>query len=349
MSKKIEDLGEFGLIDRLTKSIKLHHSTTVKGVGDDAAVLDYGKNLLAITTDLLVEGIHFDLVYTPLKHLGYKAVAVNLSDIYAMNAQPKQITVSIAISGKFTLNAIEEIYSGIQLACKHYQVDLVGGDTTTSFTGMTISITAIGTVSKEKIVYRSGAKEKNLICVSGDLGAAYMGVQVLKREKEIFKDTPEVQPKLDDYQYILQRQLKPEPRRDVIELLDKINVKPTSMIDISDGLSSELFHICKSSDVGCLIYEEKIPIHKNTIFSADEMNIHPLTAALDGGEDYELLFTVSLNDLNKIESVEGISIIGYITDKSEGIKIQTKQGNLANMKALGWRSFDMREDEHKNL
>ena len=349
MSKKIEDLGEFGLIDRLTKSIKLHHSTTVKGVGDDAAVLDYGKNLLAITTDLLVEGIHFDLVYTPLKHLGYKAVAVNLSDIYAMNAQPKQITVSIAISGKFTLNAIEEIYSGIQLACKHYQVDLVGGDTTTSFTGMTISITAIGTVSKEKIVYRSGAKEKNLICVSGDLGAAYMGVQVLKREKEIFKDTPEVQPKLDDYQYILQRQLKPEPRRDVIELLDKINVKPTSMIDISDGLSSELFHICKSSDVGCLIYEEKIPIHKNTIFSADEMNIHPLTAALDGGEDYELLFTVSLNDLNKIESAEGISIIGYITDKSEGIKIQTKQGNLANMKALGWRSFDMREDKHKNL
>lgn len=343
MSKHIADLGEFGLIDHLTKDIKLFHKSTVKGVGDDAAVLDYGKNFLVVTTDLLIEGVHFDLVYTPLKHLGYKAVAVNLSDVYAMNARPKQITVSIALSGKFSLSAIEEIYSGIRLACERYQVDLVGGDTTTSFTGMMISITAIGEVKKEKIVYRSGAKDKNLICVSGDLGGAYMGVQVLKREKQVFKEAPEVQPQLDNYQDVLQRQLKPEPRRDVIDLIEKLGVQPTAMIDISDGLSSELFHICRKSDTGCLIYEDKIPVSKDTVSAAEEMNIHPVTAALDGGEDYELLFTVLLNDLDKIKDVEGITIIGYITDKSEGIRIQTKQGELSDLKALGWKSFDIDE------
>ena len=343
MAKSIEELGEFGLIDHLTKDIKLFHKSTVKGVGDDAAVLDYGKNLLAVTTDLLIEGVHFDLVYTPLKHLGYKAVAVNLSDVYAMNAYPKQITVSLAISGKFSLDAVEEIYAGIRLACDRYQVDLVGGDTTSSFTGMMISITAVGEVKKKKIVYRSGAEEKNLICVSGDLGGAYMGVQVLKREKQVFKDAPEVQPELDNYQYVLERQLKPEPRRDVIELLEKLEVQPTAMIDISDGLSSELFHICQESDTGCLIYEDKIPIHKNTITTAEEMNIHPVTAALDGGEDYEMLFTVSLNDLDKVKDVDGLSIIGYITDKSEGVRMQTKQGELVDLKALGWKSFDIDE------
>ncbi len=343
MAKSIEELGEFGLIDHLTKDIKLFHKSTVKGVGDDAAVLNYGKNLLVVTTDLLVEGVHFDLVYTPLKHLGYKAVAVNLSDVYAMNAHPKQITVSLAISGKFSLDAVEEIYAGIRLACDRYQVDLVGGDTTSSFTGMTISITAVGEVEKKKVVYRSGAKEKNLICVSGDLGGAYMGVQVLKREKQVFKDAPEVQPELDNYQYVLGRQLKPEPRRDVIELLERLEVQPTAMIDISDGLSSELFHICQKSDMGCLIYEEKIPIHKDTITAAEEMNIHPVTAALDGGEDYEMLFTVPLNDLDKVKDVDGLSIIGYITDKSEGVRMQTKQGELVDLKALGWKSFDIDE------
>ncbi len=346
MTDRIEDLGEFGLIDHLTKDIKLFHKSTVKGVGDDAAVLDYGKKYLVVTTDLLVEGIHFDLVYTPLKHLGYKAVAVNLSDVYAMNACPKQITVSMAISGKFSLKSIDEIYEGIRLACNRYEVDLVGGDTTSSFIGMTISITAIGEVEKKNIVYRSGAKEKNLICVSGDLGGAYMGVQVLKREKQIFKDMPEVQPKLDNYQYVLERQLKPEPRRDVIDLLKKLEIKPTAMIDISDGLSSELFHICKQSNVGCLIYEDKIPIHEKTLETTKEINIHPVTAALDGGEDYELLFTVPLNDLDKIKDIEGISIIGYITDKSEGLRIQTKQGELIDLKALGWKSFDINEKEY---
>ncbi|MCD6366430.1 MAG: thiamine-phosphate kinase [Bacteroidales bacterium] len=343
MAKSIEDLGEFGLIDHLTKDIKLFHKSTIKGVGDDAAVLDYGKNFLVVTTDLLIEGVHFDLVYTPLKHLGYKAVAVNLSDVYAMNAHPKQITVSLAISGKFSLDAVEEIYAGIHLACDRYQVDLVGGDTTSSFTGMMISITAVGEVDKKKIVYRSGAKGKNLICVSGDLGGAYMGVQVLKREKQIFKDAPEVQPELDNYQYVLGRQLKPEPRRDVIELLEKLKVQPTAMIDISDGLSSELFHICQKSDTGCLIYEDKIPIHENTVATAEEMNIHPATTALDGGEDYEMLFTVSLNDLDKVKDVDGFSIIGYITEKSEGMRMQTKQGELADLKALGWKSFDIDE------
>jgi len=345
MADKIEDLGEFGLIDHLTKDIKLFHKSTVKGVGDDAAVLNYGKKHLVVTTDLLIEGVHFDLVYTPLKHLGYKAVAVNLSDVYAMNACPKQITVSMAISGKFSLKAIDEIYDGIRLACNRYQVDLIGGDTTSSFTGMTISITAIGEVEKKNIVYRSGAKEKNLVCVSGDLGGAYMGVQVLKREKQIFKDMPEVQPQLDNYQYVLERQLKPEPRRDVIDLLKKIEVKPTAMIDISDGLSSELFHICKQSDVGCLIYEDRIPVNEKTVEVTKEMNIHPVTAALDGGEDYEMLFTVSLNDLDKIKDIEGISIIGYIADKSEGLRMQTKQGELVDMKALGWKSFDIKEKE----
>ncbi len=344
MAKRIEDLGEFGLIDRLTKDIKLFHKSTVKGVGDDAAVLDYGKNFLIVTTDLLIEGIHFDLVYTPLKHLGYKAVAVNLSDVYAMNACPKQITVSLAISEKFSLSAVEEIYAGIRLACERYQVDLVGGDTTSSFTGMMISITAIGEVEKKKIVYRSGAKDKNLICVSGDLGGAYMGVQVLKREKQVFKESPEVQPQLDSYQYVLERQLKPEPRRDVINLLEKIKVQPTAMIDISDGLSSELFHICKKSNMGCLIYEEKIPIHENTVATANEMNLHPVTAALNGGEDYELLFTVSLNDLDKVKDVDGFSIIGYITSKSEGLRVQTKQNELVDLKAMGWKSFDIEEE-----
>jgi thiamine-monophosphate kinase len=311
----LSEIGEFGLIDRLTADHKLMHKSSIKGVGDDAAVIDAGDHCILVTTDLLVEGIHFNLIYTPLKHLGYKAVAVNLSDIYAMNALPQQITVSIAVSGKFSLEALEELYSGIYMACEKFKVDLVGGDTSSSVTGLTISITAIGTAKKEEIVYRSGAKTNDLICVSGDLGAAYMGLQLLEREKALFEKDPALQPDLEGNDYIIGRQLKPEPREDIIRLLKENGIQPTSMIDISDGLSSEILHICKNSDKACRIYQEKIPIDTTTAMMAGEFNIEPLICALHGGEDYELLFTVPLADFDKVKNLKEIHIIGKIVDK----------------------------------
>lgn len=335
-TREISELGEFGLIDHITQNIKINHKNTLKGVGDDAAVIDYGKICAVVTTDLLVEGIHFNLIYTPLKHLGYKAVVVNLSDVYAMNAIPKQITVSIAISAKFTVEHIEQLYQGIKLACEHYQVDLVGGDTSSSLTGLAISVTAIGEAKKEDLTYRNTAKKNDVVCVSGNLGAAYMGLQLLEREKEIFKTNPTFQPSLEGYDYILQRQLKPEARKDIIELLKELKVKPTSMIDISDGLSSEIMHICKKSDVGCKIFQDKIPIDENTAKMADEFNIDPLIAALNGGEDYELLFTIDINDLNKIKDQSMIHAIGHIADKEHGTIMISNSGQSIELQAQGW-------------
>jgi thiamine-monophosphate kinase len=337
--RNISELGEFGLIDLITKNVTIHHKNTVMGIGDDAAVIDNGKLCSVVTTDLLVEGIHFNLIYTPLKHLGYKAVVVNLSDVYAMNATPTQITVSIAISGKFAVEHIEEIYEGINLACKHYNVDLVGGDTSSSMTGLAISVTAIGEAKKEDIAYRSTANKNDILCVTGDLGAAYMGLQLLEREKEIFKSTDGAQPKLDGYDYILERQLKPEARKDVIELLKELKVKPTSMIDISDGLSSEILHICKKSDVGCKIFQEKIPIDQNTEQMAKELNMEPLIAALNGGEDYELLFTIDINDLDKIKDQPMIHAIGHIADKEHGAVMITNAGQSITLEAQGWNQM----------
>jgi len=332
----LSDIGEFGLISRLTANHRLIHSSSIRGIGDDAAVIESGDQCMIITTDLLVEGIHFNLIYTPLKHLGYKAVAVNLSDIYAMNAVPKQITVSIAVSGKFSLEALEELYSGIYMACEKYQIDLVGGDTSSSLTGLTISITAIGEAKKEEIVYRSGAQTNDLICVSGDLGAAYTGLQLLEREKAIFEKNPEIQPDLEGHDYIVGRQLKPDPREDIIRLFKENNIRPTSMIDISDGLSSEILHICKSSDKGCRIYQEKIPIDHTTAMMAGEFNIEPLICALHGGEDYELLFTVPLKDFEKVKEMREIHIIGKITDKEESALMVTPEGNTVQLRAQGW-------------
>ncbi len=334
--REISELGEFGLIDHITKGIKLNHKNTLKGVGDDAAVIEYGDICAIITTDLLVEGIHFNLIYTPLKHLGYKAVVVNLSDIYAMNATPKQITVSIAISKKFAVEHIEQIYEGIKLACEQYNVDLIGGDTSSSLTGLAISITAIGEAKKEEITYRSTAKKNDIVCVTGNLGSAYMGLQLLEREKEIFKTDPGFNPSLEGYDYILQRQLKPEVRKDVIEILRELNIKPTSMIDISDGLSSEILHICNKSDVGCKIFQDKIPIDLNTEKMAEEFKIEPLIAALNGGEDYELLFTIDINDLEKIKDQTLIHPIGHIADKKQGAVMITTSGHSIELQAQGW-------------
>jgi len=333
----VESLGEFGLIDHLTQKIALKNSSTIKGVGDDAAVLDYRNETIVVTTDLLTEGVHFNLMYVPLKHLGYKAVVVNLSDVYAMNATPKQITVSIAISKRFNLEAIEQIYEGIHLACENYGVDLVGGDTTSSLTGLTICITAIGSAPKEKLVYRSGARPNDLLCVTGDLGGAYMGLQLLERENEVFKVNPKVQPKLEGYDYILQRQLKPEARKDMVEAFGKMGIQPTSMIDISDGLSSEILHLCKNSGVGCRLYEEKIPYADQTKLLAEEFSINPIVAALNGGEDYELLFTLPLADYDKIKNDPDISIIGHMTPKDEGAMLVTTGGSLIPLQAQGWR------------
>jgi thiamine-monophosphate kinase len=338
--RNISEIGEFGLIDHITKNVIINHKNTVKGIGDDAAVIEYGNICSVVTTDLLVEGIHFNLIYTPLKHLGYKAVVVNLSDVYAMNATPKHITVSIAISGKFAIEHIEEIYEGINLACKHYNVDLVGGDTSSSMTGLAISVTAIGEAKKEDIAYRSTANKNDIVCVTGDLGAAYMGLQLLEREKEIFKSTEGGQPKLDGYDYILERQLKPEARKDIIEILKELNVKPTSMIDISDGLSSEILHICKKSDVGCKIFQEKIPIDQNTEQMAKEMNLEPLIAALNGGEDYELLFTIDIKDLDKIKDQPTIHAIGHIADKEHGAVMITNAGESIALEAQGWNQMN---------
>lgn len=335
----IEQLGEFGLIDHLTKHIKLENKTTIKGVGDDAAVLDPEGKRVLISTDMLLEGIHFDLAYTPLKHLGYKAIQVNLSDIYAMNGMAAQVTVSIGMSSKFPIEAIEELYEGIYIACEKYGVDLVGGDTTSSKQGLVISVTSIGYADEKDIVYRNGAQEGDLICVSGDLGGAYTGLQLLEREKLVYLENPNIQPDLEGKDYIVERQLKPEARRDVVELLQEIEVKPTSMIDISDGLASELLHICKQSNKGCQLYEEKIPIDPMTFETAREFNLDPTVCALSGGEDYELLFTVRQADYDRIKFKMDITIIGYITEASAGCNLISKSGVVHPLKAQGWNAF----------
>ncbi len=339
-NQDLKNLGEFGLIDHLTKNIKIKHSNTIKGVGDDAAVLENSNNQTVITTDLLLQGIHFDLIYTPLKHLGYKAVIASLSDVYAMNATPKQITVSIGISSRMTLDTLEQLYAGIDLACEKYNIDLIGGDTSTSLTGLTISITAIGEVNKEDVVYRSGAKPNDLICVSGDLGAAYMGLQLLEREKKVHENNSGVQPDLSGYDYILERQLKPEAKKEIIEFLKEIGVKPTSMIDLSDGLSSDIMQICKSSKTGCRIYENKIPIDHTTSLMAEELNINPIVAALNGGEDYELLFTISIDDYDKFTKETDLKIytIGHITEESKGKYLVTTSDQEVELQAQGWNS-----------
>jgi thiamine-monophosphate kinase len=344
---ELSELGEFGLIDRIAAAVQIQNPETVKGIGDDAAVIDFsltlskgeGGNVCVITTDMLVEGVHFDLTYCPLKHLGYKAVVVNLSDVYAMNATPKQITVSIAMSNRFSLEAVDELYAGILLACEKYKVDLVGGDTSSNRSGLVISITAIGQAEKNNLVYRSGANETDLICVSGDLGAAYLGLQLLNREKKVFLENPNTQPDFSGNDYLLQRQLKPEARKDVIELLGKSQIKPTSMIDISDGLASELLHICKQSKKGCQVYEDKIPIDAKTVLQAQEFNLDPIVCAMSGGEDYELLFTVPLSDFEKVKTLNDITIIGHITEESTGASMITKSGNSITITAQGWDAF----------
>jgi thiamine-monophosphate kinase len=335
----IEALGEFGLIDYLTKNIKIAQISTVKGVGDDAAVLDFKDKKVLVSTDMLLEGIHFDLAYTPLKHLGYKAIQVNLSDIYAMNGIASQVTVSIGISSKFPLEAVEELYEGIYLACENYNVDLIGGDTSSSKQGLVISVTSIGYADEKDIVYRNGAEEGDLICISGDLGGAYTGLQLLEREKLIYLENPNIQPDLEGKDYIVERQLKPEARRDIIELLKDIEVKPTAMIDVSDGLASEILHICKQSNKGCNLYEEKIPLDPMTFETAREFNLDPTVCALSGGEDYELLFTVKQADYDKIKFKMDITIIGYITEPSAGCNLITKAGNSHPLKAQGWNAF----------
>ncbi len=335
----LEKLGEFGLIDHLTQNFTLNHTSTLKGVGDDAAVLDFKNKKTVLSTDLLVEGVHFDLSYMPLKHLGYKSVMVNLSDIYAMNAKATQITVSLAVSNRFPLEALEELYAGIRLACKTYNVDMIGGDTTSSKTGMLISVTALGEAEEDKITYRSGAKENDLLVVSGDLGGAYMGLQVLEREKEVFKVNPNNQPDLEPYSYIVERQLKPEARKDIVELLEKLEVTPTSMIDISDGLSSEILHLCKNSEVGCALYENKIPLDPTVISTCEEFKMDGTMIALSGGEDYELLFTIDQADFPKIKGNPNLTVIGHMTDKSGGANLVTRAETLIPLKAQGWNSF----------
>ncbi len=336
---EISELGEFNLIKHITKNIKLKHKSSIKGVGDDAAIINHKSGHTVVSTDILLEGIHFDLVYTPLKHLGYKSVVVNISDIYAMNATPEQITVSIALSGKISLKAVEQIYEGINLACDKYNVDLVGGDTSSSITGMVISITAIGTAPEKNIVYRNGAKVNDIICVSGNLGAAYMGLQLLEREKTVFDTNPKMQPDFTGNEYILERFLKPEARKDVVDLLKKHKIIPTSMIDISDGLSSEILHICEQSNTACKIYEDKLPIDTNTASMANEFNIDPTICALNGGEDYELLFTVSIADYDKIKEIEGISLIGHICDNHEKKELITRDGTPVELMAQGWNAM----------
>lgn len=335
----LSDLGEFKLIDHLTKNFKINHKSTVKGIGDDAAVLSFGDKKVVVSTDLLVEGVHFDMSYMPLKHLGYKAVMVNLSDIYAMNATATQITVSIAVSNRFPLEALEELYAGIEAAAKMYHVDVVGGDTTSSVSGLLISITAIGEVDENDIVYRKGAQPNDLIVVTGDLGGAYMGLQVLEREKEVFKVNPNNQPDLDKYTYIIQRQLKPEARKDIVTLLKELDVKPTSMIDISDGLSSEIMHLCKHSEVGCDVYENKIPLDPQVITTCEEFDIDSTTIALNGGEDYELLITISQEDFPKIKANPNLTVIGYITNKNNGMHLVTRAEEKIPLKAQGWNSL----------
>ena len=336
---EISALGEFGLISHLTEKFKLANESSIKGVGDDSAVLDYKDKLALVTTDLLLEGVHFDLTYVPLKHLGYKSAVVNFSDVYAMNGRPKQLTVSLGLSKRFSVEDLELFYDGLKLACDVYGVDLVGGDTSASLTGFSISITCIGEAEKDKVVYRSGAKETDLICVSGDLGAAYMGLQLLEREKKVFADIKDFTPNFEGKEYLLERQLKPEARKDIIEILDKAGIVPTSMIDVSDGLSSELLHISKQSNVGCQIYEERIPIDFQTASMAEEFNMNLVTAALNGGEDYELLFTVPLAMHDKVAEIKGIKVIGHITKASLGNYIVGRDGGEIELKAQGWNSL----------
>jgi thiamine-monophosphate kinase len=342
MSEKrtdVNELGEFGLIDHLTEKTEIKNKSTRKGVGDDAAVIDNGNLMTVVSTDALVEGIHFDLMYMPLKHLGYKSVVVNLSDIYAMNARPKQVLVSIAISNRFSVEALEELYDGIHTACKHYNVDLIGGDTTSSPKGLYISVTAIGQGEKEKLTYRNGAKVGDIICISGNLGAAYLGLQLLEREKQIYLSNPGVKPDLEGKDYLVGRQLRPEARWDMIDQFEKAGLVPTSMIDISDGLASEIFHICKQSGVGAFIEESGVPINQEAEITAIDFNMDPITCALSGGEDYELLFTVDPKDLEKVKYMPDIYIAGEITPAEDGVKLHTKGGNIHPIQAQGWKHF----------
>lgn len=342
---EISGLGEFGLIERLTKDFPIHNSSSLKGVGDDAAVLDYKDKKVLVTTDLLLEGIHFDLRYVPLKHLGYKAAIVNFSDIYAMNGTPRQITVSLGISSRFTVEHLDALYSGIRLACELYGVDLIGGDTSASATGLVISITCLGDASQEEIVYRDGAKPTDLICVSGDLGAAYMGLQLLERENTVSAEAgKDFQPDFSGKEYILERQLKPEARRDIVNALRTAGIKPTSMMDVSDGLSSELLHICKASGTGCRVYEDRIPIDYQTAVMAEELNMNLVTAALNGGEDYELLFTVPLEAHEAVSKIEGVRVIGYVTKPELGSALITRDGQEFPLKAQGWNAFANKKD-----
>jgi thiamine-monophosphate kinase len=337
--RTIEDLGEFGLIDHLTRSFTKRQDSTWKAVGDDAAVIDHGSYLQVLTTDMLLEGVHFDLVYTPMKHLGYKAVVVNLSDVYAMNAAPRQLTVSIGVSGKFSVEALDEFYEGVRLACERYNVDLVGGDTSGSMTGLVISVTAMGTALKEELTLRSSAKNNQLICVTGDLGAAFMGLKILEREKQLHAADPDFQPALSGYDYILERYLKPEPRVEILLALKEGGIVPGAMIDISDGLSSELLHICKASECGCQVYDERIPIADETREAASEFQLEPMVAALHGGEDYELLFTVSLSAHDKVAALEGVSVIGNITGKKGSALLVGNDGSAIQLQAQGWNAF----------
>ncbi len=345
MRTEIASLGEFGLIRRLTADIHPHNPSSLYGVGDDAAVLSYPDHKVLVTTDLLMEGVHFDLTYVPLKHLGYKAAMVNFSDIYAMNGMPRQITVSLAVSKRFSVEDIEEFYSGLRLACEQHQVDIVGGDTTSSLTGFAISITCVGEAAEDQIIYRNGARDTNLICVSGDLGAAYMGLQLLEREKAVFKGEEDAQPDFSGKEYLLERQLQPEARRDIIRRLAEADICPTSMIDISDGLSSELLHICTQSKVGCRVYEEHIPIDYQTAVMAEEFNMNLTTCAMNGGEDYELLFTVPIAEHEKVSQMEGIRLIGYITQEQMGCALITRDGQEFPLKAQGWNPLQEQPTE----
>jgi len=336
---ELEAMGEFGLIEHLTQDFPINHKSTIKGIGDDAAVLDFKAKQTVVSTDLLIEGVHFDLSYMPLKHLGYKAVMVNLSDIYAMNAKATQITVSLAVSNRFPLEALEDLYAGIAMATKMYNVDLVGGDTTSSTTGLIICITAIGEAKADEIVYRDGAKANDLLVVTGDLGGAYMGLQVLEREKEVFKVNPNNQPDLEPYSYIVERQLKPEARKDIQELLAKLDVQPTSMIDISDGLSSEVLHLCKQSKVGCNLFEDKIPLDPTVISACEEFKMDGTLVALSGGEDYELLFTLDQKEFPKIKGNPNLTVVGHMTDENDGAHLISRNNSKIPLTAQGWNSF----------
>ena len=336
----LSQLGEFGLIEHLTKNFDVKQSSTLKSIGDDAAVLDFKAKKVVVSTDLLIEGVHFDLAYMPLRHLGYKAVVVNLSDIAAMNAKPTQITVSVAVSNRFPLEALEELFDGITYASRTYNVDVIGGDTTSSQKGLIISITAIGEANQEDIVYRDGAKQSDLLVVTGDIGSAYMGLKVLEREKQVFEVNPNSQPDLEMYSYLVERQLKPEARTDIRELLEKLDIKPTSMMDVSDGLSSEIIHICKQSKVGCNLYEDKLPIDPQLINVCEEFIIDSTTVAINGGEDYELLFTIAMDDFDKIKANPNFTVIGHMTQESEGIHLITRANTKIPLKARGWNALE---------